>query len=152
MDRALVVVDDTDVHRELLLEAGELAVGVEAKLVLFSSMTAEEFEEGNEMLESVERVERTSYSDTSPLDVARNFAREFAQDVFGNDAPDYEVTAAVTEGTERADKILEAADEYDCDHVFVVGRKRSPTGKVLFGDVAQQVILGFDGPVTISVE
>jgi hypothetical protein len=33
--------------------------------------------------------------------------------------------------------------------VFLAGRKRSPTGKALFGDQTQAVILDFDGAVTV---
>lgn len=46
--------------------------------------------------------------------------------------------------------ILDVADEDDCDHVFITGRKRSPVGKAIFGDMAQHVLLEFDGPVTIT--
>ncbi|GAD52510.1 uspA domain-containing protein [Halarchaeum acidiphilum MH1-52-1] len=48
------------------------------------------------------------------------------------------------------DSLLALADKEGCDHIFVAGRKRSPTGKVVFGDIAQSVILGFDGPVTVT--
>jgi len=32
--------------------------------------------------------------------------------------------------------------------VFLTGKKRSPTGKAVFGDRSQAIILNFDGPVT----
>lgn len=152
MERALVVVDDGEEHRELLAEAGQFADGVGAELVLFSWITPDEYEADAEALEAVESAEHTSYGGADALDGARNFAREFAADVLGDDRSDVDVTAAVTDEDDRADEILEAAEENDCDHVFVVGRRRSPTGKVLFGDVAQRVILNFDGPVTVSMD
>ncbi len=151
MERALVVVDDGEEHAELLAEAGQLADGVGAELVLFSWITPDEYEADAEALEAVESAEHTSYGGADALDGARNFAREFAADVLGDDR-DLEVSAAVTDEDGRADAILEAAEENQCDHVFVVGRRRSPTGKVLFGDVAQRVILNFDGPVTVSMD
>jgi nucleotide-binding universal stress UspA family protein len=48
-----------------------------------------------------------------------------------------------------ADSIIDKADELDVDAVCVAGRKRSPTGKLLFGSVSQEVILGTDRPVFI---
>lgn len=149
MERALVVVDDSDAHRELLAEAGQLARGVDAELVLFSWVTPGEYDEDAETMEALETAEHASYSGTDALDVARNFARTVADDVFGDDAPAFDVTASVADDDELADEILDAASREDCDHVFVVGRRRSPTGKVIFGDVAQRVVLNFDGPVTV---
>jgi nucleotide-binding universal stress UspA family protein len=48
-----------------------------------------------------------------------------------------------------ADEILRYADEYDADQICVGGRKRSPTGKALFGSVTQDVILGTHRPVLV---
>ena len=48
-----------------------------------------------------------------------------------------------------ADGILELVDEVDADHVAMGSRKRSPAGKVVFGSVAQQVLLEADVPVTV---
>lgn len=49
-----------------------------------------------------------------------------------------------------ADEILRYADEYDADQICVGGRKRSPTGKALFGSVTQTVILNADRPVMVA--
>ncbi|MFC6764415.1 universal stress protein [Natrinema soli] len=46
--------------------------------------------------------------------------------------------------------ILEMAAEIDADHISIAGRKRSPTGKALFGSVAQQVTLRSARPVLFS--
>ncbi|GAB3675494.1 universal stress protein [Halopiger thermotolerans] len=48
-----------------------------------------------------------------------------------------------------AGTILERADEYDSDVIVVGVRNRSPVGKVLFGSVAQAVVLDSDRPVTV---
>ncbi|ELY96828.1 uspA domain protein [Natrialba taiwanensis DSM 12281] len=46
--------------------------------------------------------------------------------------------------------ILETATAIDADLLSIGGRKRSPTGKALFGSVAQQVMLRSDRPVLFS--
>jgi nucleotide-binding universal stress UspA family protein len=60
----------------------------------------------------------------------------------------YEVTLDERSG-EPADAILEAAAEMDADLICIGGRKRSPTGKVLFGSVTQSVLLDADRSVLV---
>ena len=58
---------------------------------------------------------------------------------------DVEVRGAV--GSE-SDAILEISDEVDAGLIIIGGRKRSPSGKALFGSTAQTVLLEADCPVT----
>jgi len=59
-----------------------------------------------------------------------------------------EVTLHETSG-DPADSILETARDLDVNSICVASRKRTPTGKVLFGSVTQAVILGSDRPVIV---
>ncbi|WP_276273082.1 universal stress protein [Haloarcula litorea] len=60
------------------------------------------------------------------------------------------IEVSLSESSGRpADAILELADEEDADMIVVAGRKRTPTGKVLFGSVTQSVILGTERPVLV---
>jgi len=151
MQRALVVVDDTDTHGELLRGAGELASGAGADLLLLSTLTEEEFEERYAEMEELARAEGMSYSDHAILESVQERARDLAADSLAGVDVDYETGAVVVEGGSRADEVIETAEREGCDHVFIVGRERSPTGKAIFGDVAQAVALNFDGPVTIRM-
>ena len=146
MQRALVVVEDTDTHRTLLREAGEIAAGTSAELVVLLLEGAEEVHESREQFAETEGV---TYSDEEVLEAGKEFIRELAEDVLADLDVEYEAATAMAEKGARATQIIDTATETDSDHVFIVGRKRSPTGKALFGDMAQAVILNFAGPVTI---
>lgn len=53
---------------------------------------------------------------------------------------------------ERGDpdeEILTAADDLSVDAIYIGGKNRSPSGKILFGSVVQDVLFGTDRPVTI---
>jgi len=58
-----------------------------------------------------------------------------------------EVTIRGALGTE-AETIVQTAEEVDADMVLVGGRRRSQTGKLVFGSTAQKVLLEADCPVT----
>ncbi|SFR32222.1 MULTISPECIES: universal stress protein [Halorubrum] len=51
-----------------------------------------------------------------------------------------------------ADEVVETADSVKADRVVVGGRRRSPTGKAVFGSVAQEVMLSAPCPVTFVRE
>ena len=51
-----------------------------------------------------------------------------------------------------AEEILEHARDRDVDLICLAGRKRSPTGKALFGSVTQDVILNTDRTVLVADE
>jgi nucleotide-binding universal stress UspA family protein len=59
-----------------------------------------------------------------------------------------EVQLLETSGS-PAEEILRYAEEHDVDRICVGGRKRSPTGKALFGSVTQNVILDTHRPVLV---
>ncbi|SIR83172.1 Nucleotide-binding universal stress protein, UspA family [Haladaptatus litoreus] len=148
MNKALAVVEASESAKELVTEAGELAEGVGANLVLLHVTSDEEYEKTRKSLENIPKLE-TSYTAGQALEGARQFAEDIGREVLEGIEVEYESTGRV--GDER-DEILSAADEFDCDHVFLAGRKRSPTGKAIFGDRTQSVILDFDGAVTVVTE
>jgi nucleotide-binding universal stress UspA family protein len=63
------------------------------------------------------------------------------------------LTVDVTESSgDPADQLLEVAQDEDANLIVVAGRKRSPTGKALFGSVTQSVILNAERPVMVAGE
>ncbi len=93
---------------------------------------------------------------------AESFAEEMADKVRSSDRLPSSVETAVDRlesgdheftvherGGEPAVAILEFAAEHDSDTIILGVSGRSPVGKVLFGSVAQAVILDSDRPVTV---
>ena len=144
MRRALVVVDGQESTKELVREAGELAAGVEAELLLLHVTSEQEFADREEALANIAGFDAT-YGIEQAKEGATQFAREVGRESL-SDGVDFEAVGRI--GNE-VNEILTAAEDRDCDHVFVQGRQRSPTGKALFGDRAQKVALDFEGPVTV---
>jgi len=63
---------------------------------------------------------------------------------------DHGIEVKLHEGSGHpADSIIDTAEELDVDAICVAGRKRSATGKLLFGSVSQEVILGTERPVLV---
>ncbi|WP_132058793.1 universal stress protein [Halorussus amylolyticus] len=148
MDRALAVVDAEESTKALVREAGELAGAVDAELVLLHVTTNKEYEDKRQMMAEIPD-DRVRYSASQAVDGAKQFAEDIGREVLDGIDVDYESVGAV--GDEQ-NKILETAENHDCDHLFIAGEKRSPTGKALFGDLTQSIILNFDGPVTVVTE
>lgn len=148
MEQLLAVVEPTDAATELVTEVGEIAEAVGADVLLIHVTTTVEYSTRRKA-----REEPLSSSETYTKEEAKDGATEIARDI-GNELLsefDVEYKAAGYLG-ERAEKILEVADQYDCDHIFLTGRQRSPTGKALFGDATQKVLLNFDGLVTVTTD
>lgn len=148
MDHALVVVDASDGAKRLVREAGELADGVGAELTLLYVTREEEYADKASAMASIPDA-NVSYTQDRAEEGGRQFVRDVAREALEGIDVEYD---AVGEVGDRVDKTLSVAESRGCDHVFVAGQKRSPAGKALFGDVAQSVILEFDGAVTIITE
>ncbi|MFC7078804.1 universal stress protein [Halorussus caseinilyticus] len=148
MERALAVVDAEESTKALVREAGELAAAVDAELVLLHVTTNDEYEEMRQTMEEIPN-SAVGYSAQKARDGAEEFAADIGREVLEGIDVSWE---AVGELGDEQTEILEAAAGRDCDHLFIAGEKRSPTGKALFGDLTQSIILNFAGPVTVVTE
>jgi len=127
----LVPVDaDEDRARGQAAFVAELpAADTDIKAVITHALTEEEAEAPEE-LQNVERI--------STVRLVRDYLEE------------HEVDVELAEGQQPpADGITDLADEFDVDQIVMGSRKRSPTGKAVFGSVSQQVLLQADDPVTV---
>ena len=127
----LVPVDaDEDRARGQAAFVAELpSAETEIKAVITHALTKEEAEAPEE-IRNVERI--------STVKLVRDYLE------------DQDVDVQLAEGQQPpADGIIELAEEFDVDQIVMGSRKRSPTGKAVFGSVSQQVLLEADDPVTV---
>lgn len=144
MHTALVVLTDESTDERLLDAAKRYATGTDTELLVCRFIDRSEYQ-------SDARNEARDGKQVQTIEMIEEEAEEEATTVADRAFADTDVSyTAIGAAGELPKKIIEVADERDCGHVFVSGRKRSPTGKALFGDIAQAVLLRFDGPVTVT--
>lgn len=145
METIAVVLDSAEPNEQLLETARRHVVGTDLGVILCRIVDRDEYEgdvrrqaKSRERVDSIEEVETEAQSE----------AEAVGAEYFGDEVP---YTPIGRIGT-IPDDVLEIADEQESDHVFIAGKKRSPAGKMLFGDDAQKLVLDFDGPVTILTD
>jgi nucleotide-binding universal stress UspA family protein len=133
--------DDTDRLTRLVEETVDVAGPTGAKVVLLHVFTKDEYDDSIDKLEF-----DTVAEEVGPDDVARRHSstRQLAK-TLDEAGVDYEIRGAVGE---HGEEIVKTAKAADADRVLVGGRKRSPTGKAVFGSTAQEVMLSSPCPVT----
>jgi len=142
LDTILLAVGPSDKDRaeELAEAVTEIAVPADADVVIGHVFTREEFDS------ATERLEFEMGNDAEPDEVARR--HQSVRDIVGllsESGVDATVRGAVGDHAEMINRL---ADRTDADRVVVGGRKRSPTGKAVFGSLAQEVMLSAPCPVT----
>ncbi|MFB6183483.1 MAG: universal stress protein [Haloarculaceae archaeon] len=141
METILLAVDSSDEDRlpELIDAAADVA-GDDTTVVTLHVFERDSYRD----LQSAMNVDPDS--ETTPDDVARRYAvvRNVA-DALEARGVDTRVRGALGDGS---DPILRVAREEDADHLVVGGRRRTPTGKAVFGSTAQQILLNATRPVT----
>ncbi|WP_049983400.1 universal stress protein [Halorubrum sp. BV1] len=133
--------EESDRTDQLARTAADIAGPAGATVVLLHVFTQAEYDS------TTSNLGVANSSEVTVDDVARRHGtiRSISK-VFEEDGIDYEIRGAI--GT-HADEIVRLATGTEADLVIVGGRRRSPTGKAIFGSTAQQVILDAPCPVTL---
>ena len=152
MKRPLVVTDSSDAVIELIQEAGEQAANADVPLMVLTVVTDEEYQNDIEVMETIHSQEGAT-TERGPATYAKNVAQSAITDILSDlDIETEAIGKHVSDEGDRADAILETAENRDADYIFLLGKRRSPTGKAIFGDTAQSVILNFDNFVVTTAE
>jgi nucleotide-binding universal stress UspA family protein len=141
LETVLLAVGEGDTDRiDVLAETvADIAGPAGATVTLAHVFTTEEFET------LVEQLDYNPDGEVRPDEIAtrhatiRSISNRLSADVT------YSVRGAVGP---HGEAIVSLATDIDADLVVVGGRKRSPTGKVVFGSTAQEVMLNAPCPVT----
>ena len=142
LDTLLLAVGPNDANRieELAATVTDIAGPAGADVVIAHVFTDEEYET------VVDRLEFDAVAEADPDDVAdRHTTVRDLRDLLHDAGIDTSVRGAVGD---HGDQIVALAKDTAADLVVVGGRKRSPTGKAVFGSVAQEVMLNAPCPVT----
>jgi nucleotide-binding universal stress UspA family protein len=133
--------DDEERTRRLANAAADIAGPAGATVVIGHVFTEDEY------ADSVTRFGFDRSADLiSPGDVVERLGPvTVMSDVLDERDVDY-VFDGLIDDTEGA--VVRLAKQVDADHVFVGGRRRSPTGKAVFGSQAQEIMLNAPCPVT----
>lgn len=142
LDRLLVAVGPGDDDRidPLARTTTDIAGPAGAAVTLAHVFTEQEYEDARE------RLGGEPGDEVTPDSVARRLAtiRDLG-DALGDAGVDYEIAGRVGD---HGDAIVSLAGDVDADLAVVGGRRRSPTGKAVFGSTAQTVLLSAPCPVT----
>lgn len=132
----IAAIDESDQSSDIVQEAGELATqfGEELHVVHVISQT-----EYKGLIEDSAR----QWDSLQPEDV-QEIADSVAADAVTDLTQEYRVVPLIGD---EADQIIKYAAETDARYIVIGGRRRSPTGKALFGSVSQSVLLQSDRPV-----
>ncbi|MBV0926105.1 universal stress protein [Halomicroarcula limicola] len=143
LERILLSVgpDDWDSLDGLVDAAADIAEPAGATVYVLYVFPRDEYDD---LLDQM-GVDQTS-GGLSPDEVAeRHDSVRVPADRFEDRGIDFEIRGVA--GGQPSDQVVRKVDEFDADVVVVSGTKRSPAGKAMFGDHAQQVLLNAPVPV-----
>jgi nucleotide-binding universal stress UspA family protein len=134
---------ETDQIEQLAETAIDIAGPAGATVALAHVFSKETYEEAREKLQF------DSTSEVTPSVVAkRNINYRELGETLSDAGIKSTVHARLSNGASDGDRLAELAEEVDADLVIVGGRRRTPTGKAVFGSTAQTIMLNAPCPVT----
>jgi nucleotide-binding universal stress UspA family protein len=152
MERGIILIDQEHESRKLLQEAVSLAESDDAELIILTLVDPSTHQDDAETVKQISEIEGAHYDDQTVVEAEERALAEYVEPVMASTDVHYECIVRVVDKSKRAPAVQNVSDEYDCDHLFATGRRRSPTGKAVFGDLTQRILLNYDGFVTVLLD
>ncbi len=133
----IAAVDRSDRAPNVVAEAAKIADAFETPLHVVHVLSRSRFVE----------LELDTYNETgeaADVDEIRSTAKRYAEKAADGIDADYEAVGLMGDSVDR---IIQHAEEESAHYIVVGPRKRSPTGKALFGSTAQSILLESPVPV-----
>lgn len=144
----LAAVDENERSKQVLKVAHDLATTYDDTLAVLHVIPTDDFNAHAKAIREIPEFKDFSISDE--VEGAERFARKFAvESVEGIDTSIIEPRGRVGD---VSDEIVAETEKMDPRFLVISGRRRSPTGKALFGNTTQQVLLNVDCPVVTQME
>lgn len=140
----VAAVDQSAHARTVVREAAKLTASTNEPLHVLHVMNQSEFV-------SRQRDSAETTGTAIDLEEIREIASEHAETVAERASIDVEYTPVGVVG-DAADGVVEYATMNDASYIIVGPRSRSPTGKAVFGSVAQSILLNASCPVVSVVD
>lgn len=138
----LATIDETERAKQIVPLAHDLATRYDEPLIVLHVIPTEDYEAHREALESIPEFSNFSLSQTT--DSAARFARQVVTETVGDTTIEVETRGRIGD---VADETLAEARRIDPRFLVISGRRRSPTGKAIFGSSAQKILLNATCPV-----
>jgi hypothetical protein len=140
----LVHLTGTETDQRLIREAGTYVAGTGGKLVLVSIMATGEFTERQRAYAPIAHL--PTYSIRQAEESCRQNALKLGQQALEPLGIDYTAVGMVGRETDR---LLTAAQQCDCGHLFLVDQPQSLFHRLVVRSLSRAITCKFDGLVTV---
>lgn len=137
----VAAVDRNERSSRILDESAQLAEAFDETVHVVHALTRSEFVDLG--------VTSAQSENSKDMEQIRSAAAEMAEETVTNLEVPYEAIGLVGE---PASSVIEYAEEQNAKYIVIGPRKRSRTGKVLFGSKAQSILLNAGCPVVSTID